>query len=346
MNRCKGKEGLANGKKFTYSDLSKKTGISIATISRVVNKSSLVSDDTRARVLSALAECGVDVSSFEIRSQPDERLIIFNVPSLKNMFYAPIITSARAMAMSKGYNLLVNEDPLTYESLDSFLRLLKSTKAVGLVLANPMTREGVERVASAIPTIMCCEAVPESSVAYVTVDDEGAAYNAVKYLHSLGRRRVAFINGPASFKYAKERNRGYLAALEEAGIACDRTLVGEVGPDMDFETAKAIAINMLNSPDRPDAFFCISDVLACAAEKAALEAGLSVPDDIAIVGFDDVIASHMANPSITTVRQPTTQLGTLATEMVIKQIENNADDIQSLILGTELVIRQSTTLSR
>lgn len=97
---------------------------------------------------------------------------------------------------------------------------------------------------------------------------------------------------------------------------------------------------------RPDAFFCISDVLACAAEKAALEAGLSVPDDIAIVGFDDVIASHMANPSITTVRQPTTQLGTLATEMVIKQIENNADDIQSLILGTELVIRQSTTLSR
>ena len=333
---------MAIGKKFTYNDLAKRTGISIATISRVMNRSRLVTAETRKRVLSALKDAGIDISDYEIRD--DEKLIIFNVPTLKNMFYSPIITAARASASRKGYALLVNEDPLSAESIDSFLRLLRSTKAEGLILTNSITRDRLEILSGEISTVTCCESVPDSSVPFVTIDDEGASYNAVRYLISLARKRIALINGPRSFKYAREREKGYLEALSESNVECDRKYMAEVGEDMDFETARAIATHMLGYPERPDAFFCISDVIACAVEKAALQLSLRIPEDIAIVGFDDIMASHMANPSITTIRQPTTQMGALATEMVIKLIEKDESSIKSVLLGTELIIRESTTL--
>ena len=228
--------------------------------------------------------------------------------------------------------------------LHAFLRLLRSTKASGLILANSITQERLESLSREIVTVTCCEAVPDSNVPYVTIDDEGASYNAVRYLISLGRRGIAFINGPRSFKYAREREKGYLEALHESGFEAEHRYMAEVGEDMDFETARAIATHMLNYPDRPDAFFCVSDIIACAVEKAALQLSLRIPEDIAIVGFDDIMASHMANPSITTVRQPTVQMGALSTEMVIKLIEKDENSIKSVILGTELVIRESTTV--
>ena len=334
---------MANGKKFTYAELSKETGISIATISRVMNRSHLVTSETRRKVLSVLSDCGVDISELEFEEE-DEKLIVFNVPTLKNMFYSPIISSARLAASRRGYNLLVNEDPVSSESLHAFLRLLRSTKASGLILANSITQERLESLSREIVTVTCCEAVPDSNVPYVTIDDEGASYNAVRYLISLGRRGIAFINGPRSFKYAREREKGYLEALHESGFEAEHRYMAEVGEDMDFETARAIATHMLNYPDRPDAFFCVSDIIACAVEKAALQLSLRIPEDIAIVGFDDIMASHMANPSITTVRQPTVQMGALSTEMVIKLIEKDENSIKSVILGTELVIRESTTV--
>ena len=116
---------MANGKKFTYAELSKETGISIATISRVMNRSHLVTSETRRKVLSALSDCGVDISELEFEEE-NEKLIVFNVPTLKNMFYSPIISSARLAASRRGYNLLVNEDPVSSESLHAFLRLLRS----------------------------------------------------------------------------------------------------------------------------------------------------------------------------------------------------------------------------
>lgn len=329
-------------KKFTYQDISKASGLSIATISRVFNNPAIVSASARSRVIDAVAAMGEDPNAYGLLPVPADRLIIFNVPTLRNQFYSPIIEAARNVARSRNYILLINEDNLSPSSLDQFLLLLSRTKTCGTIIANAMTKESLDAISAAVPVVTCCEAVPESGIPFVTIDDEGAAYNAVKYIASLGHRRIAMINGPSSFKYARNRLKGYRRVLEEEGLECRPEWIAEVGSDMDFEVAGAAALHMLSSPEPPDAFFCISDMLASAAIHAAIKRGYDVPKDISVIGFDNISLSEMMNPSITTIKQPVAQLGAIAAEMIIKIIENGTEPVRSIHLGTELIVRDST----
>ncbi len=330
-------------KKFTYQDIAKSTGISIATISRVFNNPDIVRSDTRNRVVEAVSAMGLDPASYGLLPDPADRLIIFNVPTLRNQFYSPIIESARKVAESKRYILLINEYSLDSDAMmDSFMLLLSRTRTRGVIIANAMTKDRIERISERVPVVTCCEAVPDSSVPFVSVDDEAAAYSAVKYIVSLGHRRIAMINGPHSFKYARSRLQGYRRVLEEEGIEYRPEYIAEVGSDMDVEVAGAAVMHMLNSSQPPDSFFCISDMLASAAIHAAIKRGYRVPEDISVVGFDNISISEMMNPSITTIKQPVAQLGALSAEMVIKLIENHDEPLRSTYLGTELVIREST----
>lgn len=329
-------------KKFTYQDIAKSAGISIATISRVFNNPEIVSASARNKVINAVTAMGEDPNAYGLLPDPADRLIIFNVPTLRNQFYSPIIESARKIALSKNYLLLINEDNLSPSSLDQFLLLLSRTRTCGVIIANAMTSESLERIRNEVPVVTCCEAVPESGVPFVTIDDENAAYSAVKYIASLGHKRIAMINGPSSFKYARNRFKGYKRVLEEEGLEYRSEFIAEIGSDMDMDVAGAAVMHMLNFPSPPDAFFCISDMLASAAIHAAIRRGYRVPDDISVVGFDNISISEMMNPSITTIKQPVSQLGALAAEMIIKLIENGEEPVRSIHLGTELIIRDST----
>lgn len=228
---------MARGKGPTYSELSNITGISVATISRVMNRSSLVAESTREKVLSALKSLGVDTSEYEM-SDTFSNLIVFNVSSLRNIFYSPVISSTRIRIEEKGYTLFVNEDKVNDDNLDSFIARMKRVGAKGLVLANPLSVDALERLSHEFHTVTCCEAVPSSKFPFVNIDDRGGAYKAVRHLLSIGRRRIAMINGPEEFKYARERRAGYEEALREYGIDVDESYVACVGEDMDYDTAK------------------------------------------------------------------------------------------------------------
>lgn len=336
---------MSNRTKLSYQTIAERSGLSIATISRVFNRSQSVSDEKRARVIQALRELGVDPSTLNLRPQPRNNMLIFNVPSLKNPFYSPIIEASRRTAKRFGYNLVVNENPLGTD-LQSFIDLIRTSRAAGVILTNAIVPETVETIRQVVPVVTCCESATTAGVPYVTVDDESASENAVKYLISLGRRRIALINGPAEFKYSKERYKGYRNALISHGFAIDDDIICAVGADMDYDIAVANVTRMLSQPGRPDAFFCISDVLACAAIKASLAAGLRVPQDVAVVGFDNIQFSRMMNPTITTVCQPFDQLGTLAVEMLVRVINGDDEHIESIHLGCELMIRESTSIFR
>lgn len=337
---------LSNRTKLSYQTIAQRSGLSISTVSRVFNKSASVSEEKRERVVRALQELGADVQQLDLKPIPRNNLILFNVPSLKNPFYSPIIESARRSARRFGYNMLVSENELSPSSLPDFLSLLKTTRAAGVILTNAIVPECVERIRESVPVVTCCESSTALDVPYVTIDDESASEDAVKYLLSLGRRRIAMINGPEDFKYARERYKGYCQALRSQGLCVDDSLVCSVGVDMDYDMAKAHAGRMLSRAERPDAFFCISDVLASAAIKASVEAGLDVPRDIAVVGFDNIQISQIMNPTITTVSQPVVQLGTIAVELLLKVIGGERDLIGSIHLGCELVIRESTATFR
>ena len=327
-------------KEFTYEGISKASGLSIATISRVFNKSPHVRQETRERVIEAMKAIGMDPLDYDLQPVDSDRIILFNLASLKNPFYSSIISASITVAARHGYTLFLYEYDINKDNVDSFIELLKRTHVAGAIIANTMEDESIRKIASYFPVVTCCEAFPQTDIPFVSVDNRKTAENAVSYLISLGKRRIAFINGPKDFEYARSRAEGYLNALGKAGLEADQNLIVSMGPDMDYDMAKAAAMHMLSLPDSPDAFFCISDVLATAAIKASIEMGKRVPEDVAVVGFDDIQLASIMNPSITTVRQPRAQIGSLATEMLIKLIEGK-DKPSSMYLGAEFIVRES-----
>lgn len=329
--------------KVTYSEISRLSGVSLATISRVLNNSSNVNAETKQKVLTTMKNLGVDTSSLEKKPSGYADLIIFNFPSLDNPFYYQIIEGASASAHRAGFDLLTNVNPLNDErSVESLLSLLKKTKAAGLIVANCLSESLASRLDDALPMVQCCECVPSLGIPFVTVDDISAARGAVQYLLSLGRRRVSLINGPHDYKYAKDRLKGYIQALESANISIDPDIIVELR-EINYDMALSASFQLMNSPKRPDAFFTVSDVYAAAVIKAGYSSGLRIPQDISVVGFDNIQISEICNPSITTVNQPKYQLGLMSCDMLIKQIYNEEIPMKQMYLGTELIIRNTTS---
>lgn len=328
-------------KKIRYVDIAEASGISLATISRVLNKSPNVKDETRRQVLDAMQALGHDTTGLDAPALAAGNLIIFNIPSLDNPFYSLIVQGARAAALRNRYNLLLNEDPINEKTVDDFIELLRQTKAVGLILTNCISKSLLKRLGDLLSVVQCCECVPELPYPFVTINDVTAARNAVEYIVSLGKKRIAFINGPLKYKYAQGRLQGYQEALQAAGLVQDPDLVIQM-PEINYEMALSSAFQLLNSPKRPDAFFASSDVYAAAAIKAVSRIGLRVPEDVAVVGFDNIEISYMCTPSITTVNQPRYQLGLLSCDLLSKLINKETIPIQHMYLETELIVREST----
>lgn len=325
-------------KKYTYEELATLTGASISTLSRVFTKSPGVSDKKRDMIINKLEELGYDRSEFE--SSERQPLIIFNIPEINNPFYSLIIQGAKASARRNHFDFLLHEDPID-NFLEQFITLLDDTKAAGVITTSYLSRENLVRLSEHIPLVQCCECIPDLDVPFVTVNDRKAAKNAVRHLVSTGKKRIAFINGPLEYKYSKERLLGYKDALYESGLEYRSELVLEL-PHIDYDMALSGASQLLNSPDRPDAFFTYSDIAAVAATKAVSRLSLSVPDDVAVVGFDNVEISYMSTPAITTVNQPRLQLGMLSVDMLSRMLKGESVSVTKMWLETELIIREST----
>ncbi len=336
---------VKNGKKtYTYRELNHLTGISIPTLSRVFNRSEAVSDSTRERVLEALREIGYETDELAVKKSLRQPTIVFNIPSYENPFYSPIIQGAIDAAERSRFNLVVNSSMLsTKEELEGFLSLMRCINASGTILTNALTPEMLHAISSEIPTVQCTECLADQDVPFVTIHDSLAAKTAVNHLLSIGRKRVAFLNGPTTYKYARERLDGYRSALIEAGIGYDRSIISEL-PRISYNLALSAAHQILNSPVRPDAFFTASDTLGVAVMKASERLGLKVPRDVAVVGFDNIEISSMSTPSLTTINQPTTQLGMLAVDLLIKVINGEELSMSKMWLDAELIVRESTSV--
>lgn len=331
-------------KKATYEEISKISGVSKATISRILNKSTNVKPETQQKVFDVMKKLGHDTSGLIVMPQlPSSDLIIFSIPSLDNPFYSLIIQGAKAAAARHKFNLLVNEDQITERNIEELLALVKKTRAAGLIITNQVEADLLKKLDEAVPVVQCCECDKTLEIPFVTIDDVAASRSAMDYLFSLGKRRIAFINGPLRYKYARDRLAGYLAALESAGIEVDNDLVIQL-QEINYDMAVSAAHQLLNSAKKPDAFFTISDVYAAAVIKAAGRVNLSVPGDLAVVGFDNIEISSMCNPAITTINQPRFQLGFLSCEILTKRILDDSELINRMYLETELIVRESTML--
>lgn len=330
-------------KKPTYSDISNISGVSMTTISRIINNSGSVKPETRQKVVGVMKSLGLDTVDLGIVPR-ESNLIIFNVPSFDNPFYSTIIHGAKASAQRNSFTLLINEEHIRDRNIDEFIALLKKTKAAGLITTNQLSPHILEKLDKTVPVVQCCECIKDMNIPFVTIDDVATTLMAMEHIISLGRKKIAFINGPIRYKYAQDRLKGYIQALEQAGIEKDQDMIIQLS-EVNFDMAVSAAIQILNSPKRPDAFFTSSDVYAAAVIKAAKRLGIQVPTDVAVVGFDNVEISAMCNPSITTVNQPRYQLGFLSCEILVKRINNDPTIVGSMYLETELIIRESSSIS-
>lgn len=329
-------------KRPTVYDIAKIAGVSVATVSRVLNNFSMVKSTTRQAVLAAADQLHYQYDRYPVTLAVRDRLLVANLPSLSNPFYSDIIIGAQLAALRNGFNLLINQQELFESNINSFIKMLGSVGAAGVIVINSMEMSLMDVLAEQTCVVQCCEFDEKTNrYSYVGIDDDAATTNVMEYILSTGHRKVALLSGPPKYKYSIHRKRAYLSTLEKAGIEPRNDWIIHI-PDVDFHMALSAASKLLSGPERPTAIFTVSDIYAAAVIRAAKEANLRVPEDIAVTGFDNVNISETVTPSITTVSQPRHQMGYLACELLVERILTPEAPTQQILLNTELIIREST----
>jgi DNA-binding LacI/PurR family transcriptional regulator len=207
-------------------------------------------------------------------------------------------------------------------------------------MAPELSESELSEVAAKFPVVQCCEYKQGASVSHVSIDNYGAAYSATKHLAALGHKKIGMISCKNNFLSTINREEGYRAAIKDAGLIFNADYVAH--GDYGYKSGLAAGEQLLSMPERPTAIFAISDIMAIGVIKAAKLKGLKVPDDLAVVGFDDISLSYMFDPMLTTVSQPKYELGCNAMELLLKQIGGEITEHKDILLEYELKIRESS----
>ncbi len=326
---------------MTIKDVAKYAGVSVATISRVLNEPDKVSEDTRNKVLKAVEETGYQQNLFgkHLRCKKTN-IILVMLTSVVNSFCAKIVNSIDNEAKKHGYSIMIcvtNDDPKTEER---YLSYVKNKFVDGMIVINStMNQQQMSELSSDFPVIQCSEYADPHTTPYVTINNKQAAKDAVNHLIKIGKKDILFIGvDEPNIISAKERLEGYKEVLNENNIEYDCKKV--VFSNFGFRNTQRLMKDYFKNGVNIDAIFAISDKMAAAAIVSLQEKGLKVPEDIIVIGFDNTDISYIFNPTITTVAQPHKEMGKTAFKMLLERI--NDVKCENHILKHELVIRKST----
>lgn len=328
--------------KATLNDVARAAGVSSATVSRVLNHRSLVNKETLKQVDDAINALGYIPKGSDYIIKDEVPLIVLNIPPTNSLFYPEIIQGAFRSAKAHDYYLIINQVSLSENSISTFCNLLRRVNAAGVIMLNSVSESFLSGVSEVCPVVQCCEYNDDTSFSYVSIDDYTSARNATDHLISCGCKKIAFLNGPLSYKYARRRRDGFLDSVKNAGLSIPENWIVPIA-DISYDMAFSACYRLLSMEDAPEAFFTVSDIFAMAAVNAAEQFHLRVPEDIMVVGFDNLELSKMMHPAITTVNQPRMQLGYSAFELLQDCIQNPDASPKSVILNTELIVRNTTT---
>jgi len=330
----------------TIKDVARLAGVSIKTVSRVINGEAHVSDDTRVRVQSAIRAAGYapNISARRLVQNKSYMLCILTDPS----FFPPassLFNIAQDPAAEAEYDILIQPYfPTRAISRQKLVNLIFEHRIDGFVTTPPCDSEGfVADLLNTykVPLVQINPITRNDTIPAVYSDDRQGAYELMSYLISLGHRRICFLGGPRTMRASVERLEGYKAALQANLIPNNPGDVLESG--FSFEGGYQAARKLLSASPRPTAVFAGSDEAAYGAMFAAQEAGLSIPRDLSVCGFDDLSLSKNVWPGLTTVLQPFDKIVEAATRLLIHILQHQNSIPQQLWLPTRLVIRGSST---
>lgn len=350
-----------SSKKVTIRDVAKEANVSTATVSRALNMTGPVKQHTLDTIICAAEKLGYvyapkEISTDIITPRPElavsipdlskeQTVILVNIPNMSNPFYSKIIDGIRSSAESRSLSVVFSSVEINDLNVNSFIQLVKRLEASGVIVLNNTPVTALMQLTSHVPVVQCCEYYDNPYASYVGINDYTSTETAINYYLSMGRKKIGFINGPMEFKYSQNRLAAYKSIMSGSGLEIPSSWIIQL-PELNHDIAFTSIVQVLSSPNPPDCFFAVSDVLAAAAIKAAQYCNLHVPADIMVIGFDNTDISQLATPSITTIRQPCYQLGFFACELLYEKIENPTSEIKQMKLPTELIIRESTTIEK
>ena len=352
---CLFEDKMVKKKQATLSDIAATIGVAPMTVSRVVNGNGYVSELTRQKVLKAVKVMNYRRNGLarNLKRQRTETVGLV-LGDISNPYSTELANAVRESLSARGYNLFIcisehsaKEDITAFESLVDH-------NVDGIIVATRSNPEGDEHLREIadrhMPVVVVGRDFYHVSVDSIAADNLTGGFEATQHLIDLGHRRIGFIGAGFSNRGSLKRLQGYLDALEQHGIDIDERLITgrreEVSEIPGYSTEKMGYEGMkrlLSLPNRPTAVFARNDFTAVGAMTAIKEAGLSIPDDIAIVGFDDIPLAMHTTPPLTTVRQPMRVQGQFAAEMLLRRIAGD-DEIErnERIMNCELIIREST----
>lgn len=331
----------------TIRDVAKQAGVSIKTVSRVVNNQSEVSPNTREKVQQVIIELDYQPNT-TARSLVNGRTNTIGVVIpydtkyvFSHPFFAEVIRGIAEVLSENCYDLLLN----LAHNQEPYYRLYSQRKVDGLILMSiPTGDPGIKGLdESGAPCVCTCRLsdAGESYISFVDADFEGGVGLAMDHLISLGHRRIALLTGAENLVSVKLRKQGYLKALKENDIPLIEGYV--LAGDFTSESGYDLVSQIMRHPSPPSALVCGDDMMAFGAIKAVTELGYSVPEDISIIGFDDIRLAQFSNPQLTTIRQDKYQKGRVAAETLLTLIRNNDNGpLKQIIIDTSLIIRAST----
>lgn len=325
----------------TIQEVAEQAGVSVATVSRVINNPSIVTEKTRSKVQNIITKLNYEPSVLGRNLRTSEsRLLLALIPSISNPFYTEIINGIEDIAIEQGYNILLCATDSTPNREDIYFNLLKSRLADGIISMDPTVNKAkLLELASKYPVVQCSEYDEDGSISYVTINNELAAYHAVRHLIKIGHKKIALINSHKKYLYARERRQGFEKALKEFDLPINPDWIYNTD-SLGFEQGQLAMRHLLTLTERPTAVFAVSDILAIGALKEINTNGLHVPNDIALIGFDKISFSNMTHPTLTTISQPGYKMGSTSATMLIDKIRGK--EVKSVVLDHELVIREST----
>jgi LacI family transcriptional regulator len=322
----------------TIGDVAAEAGVSVATVSKVLNDRWGVAEDTSTRVRAVIEELGYQSSlvAQSLRSRSTHVIAVLVVDI--EPFSAELLKGVARAINGSGYELVVFSgcgraaDQVGWER--RYLQRVSGTLCDGAILVTPSS---VDETYGA-PVVAVDHNVGSSDLPTVDSDNLSGAVSATEYLLELGHRRIGFLAGRPDLESAQLRERGYRTALRRAGVKLDTSLIQVGGYEVD--SAEQAARRLLERGDRPTAIFAANDVSALATISVAGSLGLAVPDDLSVVGFDNVPDSALSEPPLTTIEQPIQQMGFDAAQILIRLIAKQPVPDHTM-LPTRLVVRGS-----
>lgn len=319
--------------------------VSIATVSRVLNHSDKVVPETRAAVEKALRELGYRPSRVARRLRMKDgraHLVGLIIPDIQNPFYAEIARGVEDTAYANNYALLLCNSDESLEKERFYLEVMRDESVDGLVLPPfSETDEAVmEMVRIGMPVVCVDRSLAKAKTDLVEVDNYHGALEAVNHLLDKGHKHIGLIEGRTQVSTSRERRRGYLDALAARGVAARKELMR--AGDFKQESGRVLANELLGLKRPPTALFVLNNLMTVGALAALHQRGVRVPQDVAVVGFDDLPWAEALDPPPTVVRQPAYEVGVQAMELLLKRISEPTRPAATVRLVPELVVRKST----